>query len=172
MAKHQSGDSKTRREGAARDRRRHQPSQGLCSPLPQRGLIPDSCKNSRFRFSLRRDEVLIRLPLAPPLCYCRPEKLVSLGSSMSDNILSGTLDWAVRKLRKNRTGRRFLPSAVLARLRRERKLWRDSLRACRRYQLDPHETCQRHVYDKIVMSEDVWRGQTKLPGLSSHSSLR
>jgi hypothetical protein len=86
---------------------------------------------------------------------------------MSDNVLSGTLDWALRKLRQNRVARRFLPTAVRGRLRRERKLWRDSLRACRRYQLDPHETWQRHVYDKIVMSEDVWRGRTKLPGLSS-----
>ena len=86
---------------------------------------------------------------------------------MSDHIMSSTLDWAVRKLRRNRTARRFLPDAVRKRLRRERKLWRDSLRACQRYQLCPHETWQRHVYDKIVMSEDVWSGRTKLPGLSS-----
>src|SRR5690349_20566636 len=58
------------------------------------------------------------LPLALPLCYCRPEKLVSLGSSMSDNVLSGTLDWALRKLRQNRVARRFLPTAVRGPLRR------------------------------------------------------
>jgi hypothetical protein len=89
---------------------------------------------------------------------------------MSDDVLSSPLDWAVRKLRQNRVARRFLPTAVRRRLRRERKLWRDSLRACERYQIDPHETWQRHVYDKIVTNEGVWSGRTKLPGFSSLQS--
>jgi len=90
---------------------------------------------------------------------------------MSGNVLSGPLDWAVRKLQQNRVARRFLPTAVRRRLRRERKLWGDSLRACRRYQLDPHETWQRHIYDKIVMSEGVWGGPNEAPGVFLPASL-
>jgi hypothetical protein len=72
-----------------------------------------------------------------------------------------------RKLYRNRTTRRFLPVPLRDRLHSERKLLKDSLRACRRYRLVPRSAWHRHIYGEIIYREDVWSGETSLQGLSS-----
>ena len=72
-----------------------------------------------------------------------------------------------RKLYRNRTTRGLLPVSVRDRLHSERKLLKDSLRACRRYRLFPRPAWHRHIYGEIIYREDVWSGETSLQGLSS-----
>jgi len=52
--------------------------------------------------------------------------------------------------------RRFLPL-----------LWRNSLWAYRQYQRHPRPIWLRRVYDELIVRDDVWSGDTELPGLSS-----
>lgn len=72
-----------------------------------------------------------------------------------------------RRLYGNRTTRRFLPVSVRDRLQSERKLLKDSLRACRRYRLLPRAAWHRHIYGEIIYREDLWSGETSLQALSS-----
>jgi Glycosyltransferase family 29 (sialyltransferase) len=46
-------------------------------------------------------------------------------------------------------------------------VWRRSLKAYSRYSQRPSPTALRHVFEEILLRDDVWNGETTLPGLSS-----
>ena len=46
-------------------------------------------------------------------------------------------------------------------------VWRRSVKAYSRYSERPSPTALRHIFDEILLRDDVWNGETTLPGLSS-----
>ena len=52
--------------------------------------------------------------------------------------------------------RRFLP-----------RLWRNSLWAYRHYKAEQRPIWLRRVFGELIVREDIWSGETRLPGLSS-----